>query len=211
MTTLADFRARVLYAMGVTASSERGLTDTNVDEHIRRAVEEFGLYVPAQATADLTLIGGARTLSTAGLTRAVAVTAVEYPIGAWPRRLIDFDVWGSTVTLDLQPPAADYTVRLYYTQRHVVDASGSTIDPAHESVIVEGAAAHAILARAMGAANTAETATVAPQTYQHLRVAQERLDRWRALLRRLSGRIDRRVLYVPGSGPLRRDVVTWPG
>jgi hypothetical protein len=35
---------------------------------------------------------------------------------------------------------------------------------------------------------------VAPQTYQHLRVAQERLLRWREMLRRLGGHLERRAL-----------------
>lgn len=211
MTTLADFRTRVLYALGVTVSSERGFTDTNVDEHIKRAVEEFGLYVPAQAAADLTVTGGTRTLLTSALTRPVAVAAVEYPLDQRPRRLVDFGVWGGTVTLDHSPPAAAYTVRLYYTQRHLVDAAGSTIDPAHEGVVVEGAAAHAILARAMGAANAAETATVAPQTYQHLRVAQARLNRWHTALRRLSGGAAGRQLFTPEAPPVSRTVVQGPG
>ena len=210
MTTLADFRSRVLFAMGVTASTERGLTDTNVDEHIKRAVEEFSLYVPLEATADVSVSAGSRTFALTALTRPVRVTAAEYPVGQWPRALLDFDLWSGTVTLDHGPPASGYSVRVYYTQRHVVDGSGSTIDLAHETVIVEGAAAHAILARAMGAANTAETATATPQTYHHLRVAQARLERWRALLHHLSGRAVRRRLYTPGTSPVRRDVAGWP-
>jgi hypothetical protein len=210
MTTLSDFRTRVLFAMGVTTSTERGLTDTNVDEHIMRAVEEFGLYVPLEATADVNVSGGSRTFALTALTRPVRVTAVEYPAGQWPRALLDFDQWGGTVTLDHSPPASGYSVRVYHTQRHLVDGSGSTVDAAHETVIVEGAAAHAILARAMGAANVAESATVAPQTYQHLRVAQTRLERWRILLHRLSAGIGRRQLYTPGASTIRRDAVAWP-
>ncbi len=75
---------------------------------------------------------------------------------------------------------------------------------------MEGATAFAILARAVGAAGTADTATVAPQTYQHLRIAQARLDRWRALLRRLGGQSGRLTLYTPAAAPIGRDAVAWP-
>ncbi|MFN8558228.1 MAG: hypothetical protein U0531_13100 [Dehalococcoidia bacterium] len=49
-----------------------------------------------------------------------------------------------------------------------------------------------------------------PQTFQHLRIAEARLTRWRALLRRLGEGIDRRRLYAPAASPLGRDIVTWP-
>lgn len=210
MTTLADFRTRVLWALGVSTSAERGFSDSNVDEHIARAVDEFSLYVPAEARADISVAGGSRAVGAAALVRPIRITAVEYPVDQWPRALLDFDAWGGTVTLDHSPPASSYTVRCYYTQQHLVDAGGSTIAAAHETVVVEGAAALAILARAMGAAETAETATVAPQTYQHLRIAQERLDRWRDQLRRLSATIGRSAFYTPAAAPVSRDVVAWP-
>ncbi len=195
MTTLADFRSRVQYALGISGSSpERGFDNASIDRHIQQAVEEFSRYVPAEARADVGLSGGSRQFALTALTRPLRVVAVEYPPDRWPPALVDFAVWGDTVTLDLSPPATAYTVRVSYTQQHLVDTGGSTVPAAHEHVVVEGAAALAILARAMGAANTAETATVAPQTYQHLRVAQERLRRWREMLRRLGGRLERHTL-----------------
>jgi hypothetical protein len=212
MTTIVDLRTRVLYALGIPGmSTERGFDSDSVDQHIVQAAEELSLYVPAEATADVSVGGGTRTIALSALTRAIAVRSVEYPVGQWPRTLLDFDVWGGTLTLDISPPVTAYTVRVYYAQQHLVDGSGSTPRPEHENVVVEGATALAILARAMGAANTAETATVAPATYQHLRVAQERLNRWRTLLRRLAGGPARRALYTPAAVPSARDTVTWPG
>lgn len=209
MTTLADFRTRVLYALGIgTSSSERGFDNASIEQHVKQAVEEFSLYVPLEARADVTVTSGSRSLALGGLVRPITVTAVEYPVEQWPRALLDFDTWGATLTLDHSPPAADYTVRLYFTQQHLVDAAGSTIEPEHEHVIVEGATAIAILARAMGAASAAETSAAAPQTYQHLRVAQTRLNRWRDLIHRLGGGLQRRSFYTAAAAPLSRDIVT---
>lgn len=209
MTTLSEMRTRVQYAMGVTSTSERGIDGPSIDEHIRRAVEEFSLYVPIRSTADLTVAGGTRTLALSVLTRPIRVRAVEYPIGSWPRTLLDFDAWGNTLTLDHTPPVTAYTVRAYVEQAHLVDSVGSTLEPEHEVVVVEGATAIAILARAMGAANAAESSTAPPQTYQHVNIAQARLTRWHAMLRRLSARPVVRFAVTPAAAPTKRDTVTW--
>jgi hypothetical protein len=209
MTTIVDFRDRVKAALGITTTStERGFGDAHLDGHVRQAVEEFSIYVPVEASADLTIAAGTRTLSVAGLTRFLRAAAVEVPIGQWPRALVDFDQWSTTLTLDIAPPAANTTARVYYEQRHLVDGSGSTIAPEHEYVIVEGGTAFAILARAAGAANTLETSTSQPMTHQHLRIAQSRLEHWREQIRRLSGRVVRHRLFVPASGPVQRSVVS---
>jgi hypothetical protein len=208
MTTLADFRNRVKATLGISGSSaERGFDDPSLDQHIRQAVGEFSVYVPGEATADLMVPAGSRALNAASLTRLLRVAAVEMPVGRWPRSLMDFDRWQTTLTLDVAPPSADTAARVYYEQGHLVDGSGSTIDAAHEHVIVEGACALALLARVAGAAQTLETATTQPQTYQHLRLAQERLVRWRAQLRRLAGRMVHRRLYTPSGSPVQASVV----
>lgn len=208
MTTILDFRARVKAALGITSvSSERGFSDAHLDDHVRQAVDEFSIYVPVEATADLTVSAGARTLDVGGLTRLLRVAAVEMPIGQWPPAFVDFSRWGATLTLNIAPPATNATARVYYEQQHLVDGSGSTVAPQHEHVIVEGATAFALLARAAGAAQTLEAATEQPLTYQHLRIAQSRLAHWRAQIRWLSGRVVRRRLLVPASGPVQRSAV----
>lgn len=210
MATIVDFRTRVKFALGIPgATTERGFDDGSLDRAIQFAAEEFSLYVPVRATADVAVAGGARTISVALLVRPIAVAAAEYPLGAWPRQLLDFDRWGGVVTLDHTPPATGYTVRLYFTQQHLIDGAGATVSQEHEHVIVEGATAMAILARAMGAANTAETSTATPVTYQHLRNAQQRLEHWQALLRRLSNTLGRSHLYSPALRPENRELVAW--
>jgi len=209
MATIVDFRTRVKAALGITTSStERGYDDVSLDQHIKQVVEEFSVHLPVEASADLTIAAGSRTLSIVGLTRVIRVAAVEAPIGQWPRAFVDFDRWGRTLTLDIAPPAGSTAARVYYEQAHLVDTSGSTVEPEHEHVVVEGATAFALLARAAGAAQTLETAAAQPQTYQHLRLAQSRLAHWRTQLRRLGGRAMRARLYTPAGGPVQRSIVT---
>jgi|SRR5829696_2098089 len=209
MTTLADFRLRVKAALGIAgASAERGFDDTSLDQHIKQAVEELSAYAPVETSTDLTVAAGARTLNIVGLTRPLRVAAVELPVGMWPRALLDFDRWGPVLTLDIAPPSAATVARVYYEQAHLVDGAGSTVAPEHEHILVEGGVALALLARAAGAAQTLETATTQPLTYQHLRLAQERLSRWRVALRRLGGRTTHRALYTPATTATQRSLVT---
>lgn len=211
MTVLSDFRTRVRYAQGLTTTStERGFSDNNLDQHVKEAVEQFSLYVPIEATATITVTGGTRTFNLSSLTRPIRVVAVEYPTGNWPRRLLDHDVYAGVVTLDHPPPAANYDVRVYYHQQHLVDGSGSTIEAEHETVIVEGGAVFALLARAAGFANTLETSAGAAQYMHHLRVAQQRYEQWQRLLRALGTQFKRRRLYTPQDRPSSRDIVQPP-
>lgn len=190
MTTISDFRTRVKGALGITGTStERGFSDTNVDQHIQQAVEELSVAVPLQATTDLTLAPGSRTLMLSSLSRLLQVVAVEYPVDAWPRRFVEFERWGGALTLAVAPPDAAATARVYYDQGHLVDSAGSTVAAVHEYLVVEGATAFALLARAAGAAQSAESATAQPLTYQHLRIAQTRLSAWRTTLARLQRRL----------------------
>ena len=105
MTTIVDFRGRVKAALGISSpSGERGFSDTHLDEHVKQAVEEFSIYVPAEASADLTVSAGTRTLSVAGLTRFLRAAAVELAIT--PLTLFHFHQYalgGSLVTLAMAP------------------------------------------------------------------------------------------------------------
>lgn len=211
MTTLVDFRTRVQNAMGGSSfSTERGFGATTVDDYIQRAIEEYTRVAPALTTGDVTFTGGSRS-ATLTLTRYMRAIAAEYPSGNWPRTLLDFDLFGTSgdvITLDIGPPAANYVVRIYFEQRHLVDGSGSTIRLDHEDLIVEGAAALMLLARAAGTAQTADVSTsVQPGRSQHLNLAEARLRRWRDGLRSLKGLV-RRELYTPGTAPVSKSLVT---
>jgi hypothetical protein len=212
MTTLADFRTRAKSELGIAgASAERGFSDADLDQHISRVAEEFSLVRPIQARADVTVTGGTRTFLLTALTRPIRVAAVEYPIGQWPRALLDFDVWGDEVSLDHGPPGGNYSVRVYYEQKHLVDGAGSTVEAEHEHVIVVGACAYGLLARHAGAAQTQDSATASAHTMPHLRLGQEWYRRYQRLLDEAGRRrVRTRRFYVPATSPIGRGVVDWP-
>lgn len=211
MTTATDFRARALLEMGIsTSSGERGLTNADMDGHVQRAVEEYTRWFPAEEKTDIAVSGGARIINMSSLTRPIDVVACEYPTGNRPRTFVDFDVWDQVVTLDHGAPTSGYTVSVYYTQRHLVDGSGSTIRLDHEDIVVEGIVALALLARATGAAQTADNvAFIGGGTPYHLQIAESRVRRWKAALRSLA-RVRRRSLYNPATGTTLKSVVEAP-
>jgi hypothetical protein len=211
MSTITDFRSMSRSLYGTDPTTDRGFVDAVLDRTINQAVSEFSQHVPIKATATVNVTGGSRTWGmAAALTRPIRVMAVEYPVDRWPRVLLDFDVWGDTVTLDHSPPAGGYSVKVYYDQAHLVDASGSTIEAEHEYLVAEGAFVYSLFARTIGAANTFDTTatgTPMPNAMQHLRVAEARLAHWRRQLRRVASQVQTRSLYPPGSRPYARDVV----
>ncbi|MBI2304693.1 MAG: hypothetical protein HYU86_08120 [Chloroflexi bacterium] len=129
-------------------------TDNELDRHIQRAVAEFSLAVPLEATASLTTTAGSRELSLASLTDRVVVEAVEYPVGYYPPRYVSFSVWGDTLSLLVDnAPEAGEAVKVYYGKLHTLNATTSTIPVPLEEVVATGGAAYAALEWASYATN----------------------------------------------------------
>lgn len=143
MTTLADVRARIRKDLH-DPSSERW-TDSQLDRHIERALNELSIAIPREATADIATTPGSRDISIASLTALVDVEAVEYPAGQFPPAYIGFSRWDDDLSLhlDSEPDGDDATVR--YTAHHTLDGSGATLPPLLEDVLAMGAGGYAAL------------------------------------------------------------------
>jgi hypothetical protein len=134
-------------------SAERWDDDT-LDRHIARALAEFSLAAPREATATLATSGGSRDLDLASLDGRIAVDGVEYPVGQYPPALVAFSIWGETLTLDVDsapPEGEDVLVR--YSAAHTLDAEGTTVPNALHDLVATGAAAYAAIEWASYATN----------------------------------------------------------
>ena len=128
--------------------SEGRWTDTDLDRHIAHAVRDLNRVAPREMKAtDLTIADPAsRAIDISSLTDLITVVAVEYPVGAHPRRMRHFECWGSTLTLFTDTmPVAGAPVSVYYTVPHVVDTDGSTLPSHYEEVVLVGANGYAAL------------------------------------------------------------------
>jgi len=134
-------------------SAERWDDDT-LDRHIARALAEFSLAAPREASATLVTSEGSRDLDLASLAGRIAVDGVEYPVGQYPPALVAFSIWGETLTLEVDsaPPAGE-DVLVRYSAAHTLDAEGTTVPDALHDLVATGAAAYAAIEWASYATN----------------------------------------------------------
>jgi hypothetical protein len=187
-------------------------TDGELDRHVQRAVRDFSLAIPLEATATLSATPGSRELSITGLTDLVAIEAVEYPVGKYPASYVRFSVWLNTLTMliDGAPSAAD-DVAVYYTRLHTIDGSSSTIPARFEDVVAAGAAGFAAVEWSSFATNRVN---VGGQDVwrEYLAWGQERLAEFQRALAKHGRRNAVRVrrLYAPATTPADQSTVTGP-
>ncbi len=190
-------RQRVRRDLHDEDSQDYRWSDNELDRHIGRAVKEFSLACPREQKTTLSTTSGSRDISLSSLTDVVAVYAVEYPVDRFPRCLQRFSFYESTVTLlgSVVPDGSD--CRVYYGRLHALDAQTSTIPAQYEDIVAAGAAAYAAMEWAVYTVNRVNVGgEQVPGDF--LRLAQERLQYFKAELKRLKYRVRSQVLYKPG-------------
>jgi len=209
---LAEIRDRLRTDLHDEDSGAYRWTDGELDRHIQHAVREFSLALPLEAQATLTTTPGSRELSIDSLTDIVAIEAVEWPVGQYPRSFVRHSVWLDTLTLLVtSPPSAADDVAVYYTQLHTIDGSGSTVPAQHEDLIATGAAGYAAVEWSSFATNRVN---VGGQDVwrEYLAWGEDRLAAFQKALakhgRRNAVRI--RQLYTPAEAPPGQSAVTGP-
>jgi len=123
-------------------------TDNDLDRHIQHAVRDLNRVAPRELVDTTFTIPdpASRELDITELAGLTRVITVEYPVGGYPRRLRHFELWGSTLTLLTDTmPEAGAPVTVYYTARHTVDSSSSTLPHNLEDLVLLGAAGYALL------------------------------------------------------------------
>ncbi len=146
MTTIASVRALVRKDLHDEDATAYRWTDTVLDRHIGRAVNEYSVAAPLEQKSTLTTTAGSRDISVASLANLIDIEAVEWPTGEFLPRLLGFSQWQTTITLDVvNAPAGVENVNVFWLKMHTLDAASSTLPVAHEELIIEGAAGYAAL------------------------------------------------------------------
>src|SRR3989304_1465181 len=148
MTTLRQGSGQVKKGQGAGgarqgATEERSAnyrwTDAVLNRHIDRAVRELSAVWPRERKTTAQTAAGSREVSVP-LDQLVRIEAVESPTGEWPPAFVQWQLYGSVLTLLLESaPAAVADVNVYWGQLHAVDATQSTLPTAAEDAGVTGA------------------------------------------------------------------------
>jgi hypothetical protein len=191
-------------------------SDADLQRHVTHAVTEYQIWRPLEVKeSGLALSAGSRDLSVATLTNLVRVQAVEYPTGQWPPAYVQFQQWGSTLTLFLEgaPGAGDpLAVNLYCLERHTVTVTACTIDPADDEAIVAGAVHFAAQEYATKVAGL--VSATGPNTWLRYRdLALDKAAEFRGYLAVVRARVTPQRAYAPSEPRQSRFTVeaSWRG
>ena len=196
-TTLSDVRDRIRKDLRDTDSANYRWTDSQLDRHTDHALSELSAAWPQEKTATLALTAGSRDISLASLTDLVEVEAIEYPTGAFPPSYESFSAWTTTLTLHTAAAPTSGNAKLYYTARHALDGSGTSLSALQVDVLVTGAAAYAALEQS---AYTADRLTTSGAAQEHFGAyARARLTAFHQLLHQYGrrNRVRARRAYLP--------------
>jgi hypothetical protein len=202
---LADIRDRVEVFLMDTGNA---VWDTGtIDESIHQALDEYTQAWPLGKETVITLPGDGREVALSGLTDLVEVTQVWWPYDSdaasetWPpNKVRGWRLWWDdaqpVLFLDItdgSQPQTNEEMRIWYVIPHTIQdlesASTTTIQDAHISKVVEGAAAKAALARSADLVETANTDLYAIQVLATW--AKHHKIRWNVFLENLRKRGNR--------------------
>jgi len=155
-TTLTTLRDRVEATLQ-DATNARWSTD-DIDEAIRKALEEFCLIDPLESITTITLAAAGREVDISAISGRLAVTRAWWPYTAadpeYPPNWCTYEVWGDVLFLDTgTEPAVSDVVRVWYTTLHTLNgldgAAATTLPTDTDTVLVTGAAGFAAQQRAV--------------------------------------------------------------
>lgn len=160
--TLADLRDRVEATLQ-DATNVRWSTD-DIDEAIRKALEQYSRRNPDHTISTLTLAADGREIDISSLTTLLRVEKVWWDYDATtpghPPNWRQFETWPGDLLYidDDDAPASGDKVRIWYTRKQTIEdldsATGTTIPDEDIGYIVTGAAHFAAQSRAVELAET---------------------------------------------------------
>ena len=195
---LAAFRTLVRRDLHDEEAGNYRWTDTVLDRHIGRAVNEFSLHVPLEQKTTLSTVAGSRDLNVASLTNRIDIEAVEWPTLEFPPRRVGFSEWQNTVTMDVVgAPTSIQNAFVFWTKPYTVDAGASDLPAIYDDIICAGAAAYAALDWVSYSANRVNTGGE-DVWGRYKAFGEERMRYWRQELSRVSrrNRVNVRRMYT---------------
>lgn len=152
--TLATLRDRI--ELQLSDASNARYTTTALDEAIQQALDAYTAHLPHRAIATITLTEAGREIDISSLTY-LTIEKVWWDYDDTdpdhPPHWRAFLVWPGDILYinDPEEPAAGNVIRIWYTTPHTLKdlntATTTTFPDPHASIIAQGAAGFAVLAR----------------------------------------------------------------
>jgi hypothetical protein len=152
--TLPTLRDRVEQQLADVTNTR--YTQDAIDEAIRQALDAYSEHLPRAAIETINVTADGRELDISTLTyTAIQHVWWDYNSGSpdYPPHWRSFDVWPGNILFinDPEQPSAGDVVRIWYTTSHTLNqldsATATTFPDTHASLLAQGAAALAVLAR----------------------------------------------------------------
>lgn len=158
MTDLTGFRTRILALLGDPAGTR--YSTAILDEALSQALEEYSIAVPNLIIEEFTVVTAGREQLITTVPAFYNVLQVVFPYDGSASEQALLDAYyayhdGDYLAIYIggpAVPAAGDVIQIYYTIPHTVrnlaGAAGTTLNPAHDGLLSQGASGFAALLRA---------------------------------------------------------------
>jgi len=207
-TTYAVFETRVRADLS-DSNSPPLLGSADIDRHVDHAARDLSIVAPLDQLIVLNVVSGSRAIDLTAIQQQYTIhrcIAVEWPVDQYPQEYVQFNVFGTTLTLLVEqaPDGTQPTANLYAKVSMVCGAtdSQSTIPAQFDDVLTLGAAGYAAQELATRLMNTINVG--GPVVWEHyLTLSQQLLAGFAAELTqlRLPYQVFAKRLYAPEYPP----------
>ena len=128
-----------------------------IGQRIDDGLVEIAGYKPYIVLGTATTTAGSKDVTLPAVTGFLGVDEVEFRIDKTPKRMRNFKIRGSTLTMDISfLPEASENVRMYCATSHILGGSGTTsLTPEMERILIELVAANCALSMSVDKINKA--------------------------------------------------------
>ena len=190
--TLSSLRTRVENSLQDAANAK--WTAEQIDEAITQALQHYSQINPALTIGTVALSAAGREIDISTLTGLLDVLRVWWDYDSsdpsYPPNWRDFEVWPGDLLYIKDPaePQSGDVVRVWYARPQTLNglsaATATTFPPTHERIIIQGAVAFALIARAAGRSEKVNTDTEMSQKL--LAIAEGNMHEFKAALNRIA-------------------------
>lgn len=154
MRYLSDIRASVRdvlrdeFVEGVLSEWETDELDRFIQIKLREVEDKMPYEVK---DTSLTTTSGSKDVSISGITNLIRLRKgrpVEYPVGFNPKRFRNCTIFAKTISMEINIlPGSGESLYVYCLKKHTLTDANSTLDPQHETLLIQGVTAMAAISK----------------------------------------------------------------